>query len=88
MQYKIKSCLLFHHLQSPEARTILSFVDNPDTVVGVDVVETLQDRINLVAKVNATEDGYQIVIHMVMTDEKTDCVSSHNKFTIRHKNGF
>ena len=38
--------------------------------VGIDVVEALQDRINLLAKVNATEDGYQLVIPMVMTDEK------------------
>ena len=54
-------------------------------VVGVDAVEVLQDRINLLTKVNATEDGYQLVIPMVMTDKKTDCVSSHNKFTTRHK---
>ena len=51
----------------------------------MDVVEALQDRINLLAKVNATVEGYQLVIHMVMTDEKTDCVSSHNKLTIRQK---
>ena len=63
---------------------IFGSIDYPDMVVGVDVVEALHDRINLLAKVNATEDGYQLVIHMVMTDKKTDCVSSHNEFTIRH----
>ncbi|KAL7525012.1 hypothetical protein ACHAXR_003180, partial [Thalassiosira sp. AJA248-18] len=76
--------------QSPEAKKLFGFtddLDDPNAVV--DVVQSLQDRINLLRKVNATEDGFQLVIPWVVgSNEKNNYVSSHNKFTIRQKSLF
>ena len=68
---------------SSEAKLLFGFDEIDDDV---DVVEGLKDRILLLQKVNEREDGYQLVIPM--TEDSSDCVSNHNKFTIRNKSLF
>ena len=56
---------------SPEARKLFGVVDDGD----IDVVDVLQERIQLLRKVNETEDGYQLAIPQ--TNDKNDGVTNH-----------
>ena len=53
----------------------------------MDVVAGLEERIDLLKKVNSCENGYKLVLPM-STEKDNDYVSNHNKFTIRQKSLF
>ena len=64
--------------QPPEAKKLFRF----DSYLDVDVVEGLEERIQLLHKVNSSENGYQLVLP-IGAKICHKYVSSHNKFTIR-----
>ena len=66
--------------QSPEAKKLCGF----DAYPNVDVVAGLEERIELLQKVNTSENGYQLVLP-IGAEIGHNYVSNHNKFTIRQK---
>ena len=52
---------------------------------GVDVVAGLEERIDLLKKVNSYENGYKLVLPMA-TEKGNDYVSNHNKSSQLGKN--
>ena len=50
----------------------------------MDVVACLEERIDLLKKVNSYENGYKLVLPMA-AEKGDNYVSNHNKFTIRQK---
>ena len=53
----------------------------------VNVVDGLEERMRLLKQVNASDNGYQLVLP-IGAEIGTNYVSSHNKFLIRQKNFF
>ena len=53
----------------------------------MDVVAGLEERIDLLKKVNSYENGYKLVLPMC-AEKGNHYVSNHNKFTIRQKSLF
>ena len=68
--------------KSTEAKKWFGFADYP----GVDVVAGLEERIDLLKKVNSYKNGYKLVLPMVV--EKGNNYVSNHKFTIRQKSLF
>ena len=64
--------------QPPEAKKLFGF----DSYLDVDVVEGLEERIQLLQKVNESENRYQLVLP-IGAKIGHKYVSLHNKFTIR-----
>ena len=64
-------------------KILFRFADYP----GVDVVAGLEERIDLLKKVNSSENGYKLVLPMA-AEEGYDNLSNHNKFTIRQNISF
>ena len=62
--------------QSPEAKKLFGFAEYP----GVDVVAGLEERIDLLKKVNLYENGYILVL-LVCAENGDNYVSNHNKFS-------
>ena len=69
--------------RSPEANKLFGF----DLYPHCDVVAGLEERIDLLKKVNASENGYQLVLP-IGAEIGDNYVSNHNKFIIRQKSLF
>ena len=64
-------------------KILFRFADYP----GVDIVAGLEERLDLLKKVNSYENDYKLVLPMA-AEKGANYVSNHNKFTIRPKSLF